>query len=294
MPFKNNEQQRPVLYYRNPMNPEITSPVPQKDEMGMDYIPVYEEKPKMKGMIEISPEKQQLIGVKIDRAKKIRLIKKIRTVGKIAYDPDLYNAQNEFIQSLQSNSPDLIAAAKVKLKILGMNETQIAILEKKGEPDAALLLGGKKIWLYASVYEYELPFIRVGQKIKITAPSLSGQEFGGVIQSLNTIFDPETRTTKVRAEILNISGEFLPEMFVNAEIDADLGFKLAVLRDAVLDSGTRQIVFVDKGNGYFERREVKLGRRADPYIEIISGVKEGEKIVISGNFLIDSESRLGR
>lgn len=141
---KKDEHKKHVLFYRNPMNPQITSPVPQKDEMGMDYIPVYEEETKTDGRVKISPEKQQLIGVKTETAKRVRLTKKIRTAGKIAYDPDLYTAQTEFLQALSSNSADLISAAKTRLRLLGMSADQIERLSRKGKPTKIFCSPGKR------------------------------------------------------------------------------------------------------------------------------------------------------
>jgi Cu(I)/Ag(I) efflux system membrane fusion protein len=244
------------------------------------------------GSVAISLEKQQLIGVKTEVARRRQLAKKVRTAGRIAYDPELYTAQTEYLQSQLSSDEAIIAAAKTRLRLLGISDEQREKLSKNGQADENLLLGGKSIWLYASVYEYELPFIKLGQTVMITSPSIPGSEYSGVISSVSPVFDPETRTVKIRAEISNLSGELLPEMFVNVEIDADLGQRLAVSRDAILDSGTRQIIFVDKGNGYFEPRAIKLGLRADPYVEVLAGISEGERVVTSGNFLIDSESRL--
>lgn len=242
--------------------------------------------------VRIDTEKQQLIGVKTGIAKKILMSKEINAAGRIAHDPDLYSAQTEYLAALSSGSDELISSSRTRLNILGMSSAEIERLKRSGKPQEDLLVPGKKSWLYASVYEYDLPYIRIGQKVTISLPSDPGKTFSGTIASISPMLDPETRTAKVRAEIGNLPADMLHQMFVNAVIKANLGLRLAVPRDAVLDSGSRQIIFVDKGNGYFEPRQVKTGLRTDSYVEILSGISEGEKIVTSGNFLIDSESRL--
>ena len=251
-----------------------------------------EMKEERSGGVRISAQKQQLIGVKTETAQRINLVKKIMTVGKIAYDPDLYNAQNEYLQSVAADSEDLIESARTRLRLLGMSDEQISELTLEAGEDRGLILPEKSVWLYARIYEYDLPLVRVGQTVKVTAVSLPGEIFVGRVASINPVLDPETRTATVRAAIDNAERQLFPQMFVNAEINADLGRRLAVSRDAVLDSGIRQVIFVDRGNGYFEPRQVKTGARADSSVEILSGIAEGEKVVTSGNFLIDSESRL--
>ena len=170
--------ERKILYYRNPMDPQATSPVPMKDSMGMDYIPVYEEE---KGAgaagptITISAEKQQLIGVKTEAVKKKGLIKTVRASGKIAYDPELVVTQEEFIQALKNqenvkDSPlgDVIEraksmtdAARYKLKLLGMSDDQITGLEnsKKAQTNLYLPAAGESVWAYVSIYEYEIGIV---------------------------------------------------------------------------------------------------------------------------------------
>ncbi len=281
-----------VLFWRNPMDPQITSPVPMKDEMGMDYVPVYEKGSGRANQVYISPEKQQLVGIKTEKVQRIRLVKRIEAAGRIAYDPDLYNAQSEFVQALVASSEELAAAARTRLLLLGMGEEEIARLARLKKADESLLLPGKSVWLYASVFEFEIPLIRAGQKITMTSASAPGKEFYGVIAAVSPVLDPATRTTQVRARIANLNGSLLPEMFVSAVIEVDLGRRLAVSRDAVLDSGNRQLVFIDRGNGYFEPAQIKAGLRTDNAIEVLSGVAAGDSVVTSGNFLIDSESRL--
>jgi Cu(I)/Ag(I) efflux system membrane fusion protein len=256
----------------------------------------------------ISQEKQQLIGVKIEPVKVRRLIKLIRASGKIAYDPELVVAQEEFIQALKNeentkDSPlqDVIDRAKIvteaarkKLKLLGMSDEQISALENTKKADTALYLPsqGENVWAYVSVYEYEISFVKIGDAVDIEAVAYPGTTFTGVAKSINPVLDPMTRTNLVRVEVANPENKLKPEMFINASIKVDMGEKLAVPEMAVLDTGIRKIVYLSREGGVLESREVKLGHRAEGFYEVIEGLKEGDIVVTSGNFLIDSESRL--
>jgi Cu(I)/Ag(I) efflux system membrane fusion protein len=154
------------------------------------------------------------------------------------------------------------------------------------------------VWLYADIYEYELPFIRLGQVASIQLTYLPGETFTGKVVYIYPALNPETRTAKVRFEIPNSHEKLKPEMYANVEIKVSLGQKLVVPRGAIIDTGIRQLAIIDKGNGYFEPREVKVLRGtenytgAEEFYEVISGLKAGERVVTSANFLIDSESRL--
>jgi len=147
------------------------------------------------------------------------------------------------------------------------------------------------VWLYADIYEYELPFVRVGQQAAIQLSYLQGETFTGKAIYIYPSLDPNTRTAKVRFEFPNPDGKLKPEMYGNVEIKVHLGQRLVVAEGAIIDTGLRQMAIVDKGNGYFEPREVKVGAKVDNYYEILKGLKAGERVVTSANFLIDSESR---
>ena len=306
------KKEQKLLYYRNPMSPEITSPVPMKDSMGMDYVPVYEETPLASAYggptVEISPERQQMIGVKTEPVKMMDLTKVVRASGKIAYDPELVVTQEEFIQALntQDNVKDsplsevieraksLTAAARNKLKLLGMSDDQITVLEKtrKAETNLYLPSKGESVWAYISVYEYEIGFIKVGDSVDIEAVAYPGEKFTGKVVSISPVLDSTTRTNQVRVEVPNPDNKLKPEMFVNALIKEDLGMKLAVPETAVLDTGLRKIVYLSEANDVLESREVTLGQKAENYYEVLGGLKVGDVVVTSGNFLIDSESKL--
>jgi RND family efflux transporter MFP subunit len=148
------------------------------------------------------------------------------------------------------------------------------------------------VWLIADIYEYEIPFVRLGQQAAIQLSYLPGELFTGKVIYIYPYLDANTRTAKVRFEFPNPQGKLKPEMYANVEIKVHLGRKLAVPEGAIIDTGLRQIAIIDKGSGYFEPREVKVGAKVDNYYEVIKGLKAGERVVTSANFLIDSESKL--
>ena len=161
-------------------------------------------------------------------------------------------------------------------------------------PGAALYKIGdlSSIWVIADIYESELPFIKIGDRAKITLAYYPGEIFEGTATYIYPSLDPKTRTAKVRFDLPNPEYKLKPEMWANVELKTSLGRKLVVPEDAVMDSGTMQMVFVDRGQGHFESRHVQVGSKVQEYYEVLSGLREGEKVVTSANFLIDSESQL--
>ncbi|MBI4375093.1 MAG: efflux RND transporter periplasmic adaptor subunit [Elusimicrobia bacterium] len=302
-----------ILYYRNPMNPAVTSPVPMKDSMGMDYVPVYAEEvseASVAGQASaiISEQKKQLIGLKTEQVKRRPLNFTVRASGSVAYDPELYNAIAEHHSAMVAREkvkdspwPDvheraeaLVRASALRLRQLGLSEEQIQAFTGKEAMPENLLIGGSggSVWVYAQIYEYEIASVRLGQQAEITTPAYPGRVFRGTVKAIDPNLSPETRSLRVRIEVPNPGGLLKLEMFVNAAIKADLGRVLALPESALLDSGARKLVFVDLGEGRIEPREVRVGREADGYYELLSGAREGEKVVTTANFLIDSESKL--
>ncbi|MDD5021995.1 MAG: efflux RND transporter periplasmic adaptor subunit [Endomicrobiaceae bacterium] len=306
------KNKRKLLYYRNPMNPQETSPVAMKDSMGMDYIPVYDEQisPASDGgtTVKISPERQQMIGVQTETVQVRNLTKVILVSGKIAYDPELAITQEEFIQALNAqdnvkdsplvdiinNAQNLTDASRNKLKLLGMTDSQIENLKKtrKSETNLYLPQPGDNVWAYLSVYEYEIDSVKIGESVTIEAVAYPGEKFSGKVVSVNPVLDSVTRTNQVRVRVINPNNKLKPEMFVNAVINEKLGAKLAIPESAVLDTGLRKIVYLSKPNDILESHEVTLGKKAGNYYEVLNGLKNGDVVVTSGNFLVDSESKL--
>ena len=311
-------QSHKILYWTDPMLPGYKADGPGKSPMGMDLVPVYEEEagagvrevtaPVGYAPVLLTPQKQQLIGVKTALVQRRRIIKTIRATGTIAHDPELYQAQAEYLQASQamtqaeqSGSADaieqtkrLVASSRIRLRHLGLSDTLIQEIATWKEPEHGLLFAhpGEPVWMYAQVYEYELPLVRIGEEVTVDVPALPGHVFRGTIRAIDQMVDAMTRTTRVRVQLDDPDGQLKPDMYVNASIAVDLGEVLALPEGAVFDTGMTRIVFVDQGQGLFEPRDVTLGVKADDAFEVKSGVIEGEAVVTSGNFLIDSESRL--
>lgn len=305
-----------ILYWTDPMIPGYKSDKPGKSPMGMDLIAVYEEEnPQVQttategyAQVMLSPQKRQLIGLKTAPVSRKDINKTIRAAGVIANDPQWYQAQGEFIESVKQfarakesgnqeamdEARRFVDSSKVRLKSIGLNDELIDEITTWKEADQSLLYAStdKPVWVYAQIYEYELPYIKVGQSLNVEVPSLPNQAFSGRIRGIDTIVNPETRTTRVRAQIENPQGRLRLGMYINALVHVEAGEVLAVPVEAVFDTGKRQIVFIDKGEGILEPRDVKLGSRGEDFYEVQSGLKEGEMVVTSGNFLVDSESRL--
>jgi Cu(I)/Ag(I) efflux system membrane fusion protein len=222
---------------------------------------------------------------------------------------------------LTRDADAIIAAARQRLRLWDITDEQIRIIEVTGKTVRTVTLvspldgtviqksaiqgmrvmPGEKlfdiadlssVWITADLYEQDLALIHPGETARITLSVLPGKELSAKIEFVNPALTGDARTVKVRMTVPNPGGRLKPQMFANVDIKVGMGSRLAVPDDAVLDTGTRQIVYVDKGEGYFEPREVKLGTRADGYREVLSGLRSGEKVARSATFLIDSEAQL--
>ena len=237
------------------------------------------------------------------------------------YSPDLYAAQSEFLQTLEGNNEALRAAARARLRLWDIAEADIAALERRRTPIEALPIrapasgvlveknvveGGAfeagmrlfriapldRIWVEAEVYGSDLPLVAVGQPAVIRVPYLPDQSLAGRVGYVLPALASETRTARVRIELENFDLALRPEMFVDVELEADLGERLVVPVSAVIFAGERKVVFVDRGEGRLEPRTVTTGASSEQQIEILSGLEPGERVVTSGNFLIAAESRI--
>lgn len=300
-----------IKFYRDPMNPDIISKNPMKDEMGMDYVPVYEQEGAAgevggRAPINMDDAKRQLIGVKTAKAAYRTLTHTVLSSGKVAYDPDLYQSISEYKEALvakekvkdsawpevHERAEALVRASELRLRQLGLSDEQIGELRLNGETHANLLLPGAKAWLYAQIYEYEIGLIKPGAAIEAATPAYPGKVFRGTIKAVDSILSAETRTLRVRAEVENPGNMLKPEMYAEIKIKVTLDSRLTVPLSAIVNTGSRKLVFVDNKAGALEPREVRTGFEGDDYAEILSGVKAGETVVTSANFLVDSESRL--
>jgi len=317
------------------------------------------------GTVHISPERQQLIGVRFGTIEKRQMNKIIRTVGRIDYDekrigtvggwieelhvdftgqfvrkgdpllsiysPELLSTQEEYLLALSAKQdwskspfPEVAASGNLlaessrrRLKLWDISDEQIKTLEETREPKKTLTLYSpftgyvlekmvtrgqfvdagmalyrivdlSVVWLIADIYE----LIQLGQQAAIQMAYYPGETFTGKAIYIYPYMEPQTRTAKVRFEFANPDRKLKPEMFANVEIRIQLGNRLTIPEGAVIDTGIRKVVIVDRGSGYFEPREVKLGVKAGDFFEVLGGLKLKERVVTSANFLIDSESKL--
>ncbi|MBY0280389.1 efflux RND transporter periplasmic adaptor subunit [Candidatus Binatia bacterium] len=245
----------------------------------------------------LTPERQQLIGVKRGAVERRALELEVRAPGRIAYDPALYQALVEYREAVRAQgghigSEAMVRAARLKLRQQGLSESLMRDLAASANDPVELLLPGASAWVYAQVFEHEAPLVQPGQAVRITSQSYPGRTFKGRVVGVDPILDATTRTVRVRALVSTDGATLRPESLVDVRIASPLGDKLAVPRDAVLDSGEHRIVFVVRGSGSFAPREVQLGRAAGDWVEVLSGLDAGEQVVTSANFLIDSESKI--
>ncbi|WP_256647032.1 efflux RND transporter periplasmic adaptor subunit [Thermomonas paludicola] len=364
---------RKPLYYRNPMGLPDTSPVPKKDDMGMDYIPVYadDEASSAPGTVALPPEKIQALGVRTEAVRREALRTGILASGTITVDEaSLHVIAPRFdgwVETLQANqtgmavrrgqplatvySPQLLAAqedyrvadaalrqlqggdaasvqsmrrlrdaAKRRLRNWDISEAQLehiahlppgnltitapasgVIVDKPVVQGTRFVAGDtllrladlSTVWVIANVPATQISQVRLGQPASFATPALPGQTFAGKVGFLQPTLDAATRSLAVRVELKNPDGRLRPGLFGNVTLAGDDGTRvLAIPRSALIDSGERQIVLVEVATGRFSPRPVVIGQRNGERIEVLDGLREGERVVVAGNFLIDSESNL--
>lgn len=370
--------ERKPLYYRNPMNPDVTSKVPAKDPMGMDYVPVYADEAAdgggVAGSVLVDPSTVQSFGVRTAVAQHQNMTRDVFTVGRVDYDekklsrfhpkvegwierqaidetgsvvgkgttllelyaPVLVVSQEEYLLALRNRdalaaSPypeiargaeQLAQSARQRLLLLDLPRSQIQRLEKTREvahsvpiqsPFAGIVVkvGAREgeyvtpqtelyvladlstVWVYADVYEYEMPWVAEGDRAQLQLASLPEQTFEGRVDFIYPYLDKATRTQKVRLAFANPQRALKPEMYGDVSIRTGRQLDAVVVpSEAVIRSGRREQVFVQRAPGQYEPRPVTLGVTTDGMVQITAGIKAGEQVVVSGQFLIDSESKL--
>jgi RND family efflux transporter MFP subunit len=251
------------------------------------------------------------------------------------YSPEMLASEKEYLFALKArdilqqgalpsavaNSGSLIEAARRKLELWDLSESQIQEIERTGQPIHSITLFSpasgyltarnsfanqrvtpetelyaitdlSRVWIMADVFEADAPKIRQGQFATVRMPYQEGGAFSARVNYVQPQVDPQTRTIKLRLEASNTGMQLKPEMFVDIDFPLGSSRQLAVPADAVLDSGNRQTVFLDRGNGYLEPRQVQIGDRFGDRIGILSGLKAGDRVAMAASFLIDSESQL--
>jgi Cu(I)/Ag(I) efflux system membrane fusion protein len=374
---KESASSNEILFYRSAMNPSVTSPVPAKDSMGMDYVPVYADangSNAVAGTVEIDPVVVQNIGVRTEVAKESALGRTIRAVGRVDFDeermarlhskvegwieqihvdktgqavvedeillsiysPKLVSTQQEYLLALNNlsvlqKSPleeirrgaqELVKSSRKRLQLLDVPEHQIRELEKSRElkknlhihspvAGTVIRIGSREgqyvtpktelymvvdlsqVWVYADVYEYELPWVKVGDEVEMTLASVPGRTFKGTLSYIYPYAEAKTRTTQVRVVVDNKDLLLRPDMFAEVTIKSDVQKNAVVIpSEAIIRSGTQTQVFVVRGPGKFEPRLVKLGVESEGKVVVLEGVNAGEEVVTSAQFLLDSESKL--
>ena len=372
------EQNRQPLFYRSPMNPSVTSPVPAKDPMGMDYVPVYaddnSEAGQPAGTVMIDPITEQNIGVRTAIVKRDILSRVVRTVGRVDYDeerivrlhpkvegwietmrvdktgekvkknqdllsiysPQLVVSQQEYVLAMNNRqilkqSPvadirrgaeELVSSARERLKLLDVPEHQLHDLTRDHNihkslhihtPASGIVvnIGAREgqyvtpateiymiadlstVWVYADIYENELPWVQLGDLVEMRLAGIPGRVFRGHLAFIYPYAEAKTRTIKVRLDFRNTELLLKPDMF--AEISIYAGKQksaLVIPSEAVIRSGTRDKVLVVRNAGKFEPRTITTGIASDGKVIVLDGLKEGEEVVTSAQFLIDSESSL--
>jgi Cu(I)/Ag(I) efflux system membrane fusion protein len=239
------------------------------------------------------------------------------------YSPDLLSTQQDYLLAMRAakQAPSLLAAARQRLLLWDITPAEIRQLERTGTArksvtiysptngyvinkiavDGARVTAGEplfeianldRLWIQADVYESELQFIRLGAPTTTTLSHIPGRTWTGRVTFIAPTVDPMTRTVKVRAELDNADGAVKPDMFGDVVIQQPERRVIVVPDSAVLQTGTRSVVFVVRGDGTFEPREITVGTKEDEFYEVRSGLAANEKVVTQANFLIDSESRL--
>jgi Cu(I)/Ag(I) efflux system membrane fusion protein len=344
-----------------------TSPVPKKDWMGMDYIPVYEGEEQDDGKtVRVSLDKVQRSGVRTETVEMRSIVRPVRAVGTVEHDegritvvamrsegfiedlfvtrtgqhvhageplfrvysPDIQRAQSELLalRGTSRTGPEVgrdIEGASQRLRNLGVPESRIREVREKGVNPHALdwpapatgdviqkrIVNGQRVaagdelyriadhahlWVIADVAESDLSAIRIGVHATVTVRAYMGQPIDGVVTFIYPELRTETRTARVRIEVPNSDGHLKIDMYADVVFQSGAGETpvVAVPTSALIDSGNRQVVLIAKGEGRFEPRAVKVGRRGDGYVEILEGVRKGEEVVTSATFLIDAESNL--
>lgn len=370
-------QEKEVLFYRNPMNPAVTSPVPAKDAMGMDYIAVYADGAGASGpagTVTIDPVMEQNIGVRTTIAKKQILSRTIRAVGRVAYNeeklyrihpkvegwieklfinqtgelvgvdtmllsiysPQLVATQQEYLLALKNaeilkdsafkdireGAIDLVTSSKTRLELLDVPAHQLNDLTNKkvikkslhihspyngvvmkmgvreGEfvtpkTELYMLADLSKLWVFVDVYEYELPWVEKGDTAEITIAAVPGKTFTGKVTFIYPYMEKRSRTARVRLEFDNEDGLLKPDMFANVVLKGGKHLEsIVVPTEALIRSGSRTQIFIKRDPGKFEPREVTVGISTAGLSQILAGVEVGEEVVVSSQFLIDSESKL--
>ena len=310
-----------LLYWTCTMHPEVRSEEEGSCPIcGMALTPVYE-KSDSGDMLYLNDRAIQLAGVRVVQVKKLHLHREMHLVGKVAYDPELVTAQEEYVNALEMNemisegdtvaaerAARLVEGSEYRLKVLGMDDDEIRALKITRSIDRSLVLPDVASWVYADAYEPDIVWISRGNEVTVVSSALPGVEFKGRVESVAKILDSRKHAATIRIRLDGSEPALAPGMFVRASVHVPFHMSgaheqqmvMAVPVEAVLNSGTRHVVWVYHGDGQFQPRIVKLGPKTIAQLEdgpaqyypVLEGLTVNETVVVNGNFLVDSESRL--
>jgi Cu(I)/Ag(I) efflux system membrane fusion protein len=225
------------------------------------------------------------------------------------------------LADVKTNAASLVASSRARLQLWDVTDRQMGALARRGTAEPLLTvyapssgivlkreaLPGKyvepgttlyevadlsTVWVSADVYEYEMAAVRINQPASVTFAAYPGERFQGTVAYIYPTLNSEARTVRVRLELANPGLKLKPGMYGNVTVQTEVVRTLTVPKEAVLETGLRQLVFLDRGQGRYEPAAVKLGRRSQDSVEVLKGLKEGDRIVTSANFLLDAESKL--
>jgi len=237
------------------------------------------------------------------------------------YGPELLSAQEEYLSAKRLGDQSLATAARHRLTLWNIPEDQIALLDSTGKAQRTLLLRApisgeiaekmvsegqavqagdnlfliadrSLLWVDLAVFESDARLLRIGTSVSLTVDALPGRTYEGRVTFIHPGIDTTSRTLTGRVEVPNRDGQLRPGMYVTARLASAAGTRLSVPTGAVLPTGTRNIVFVNRGDGTFVPRDVQIGLRSDSLVEIATGLKAGDEVVASATYLLDSESNL--
>ena len=343
-----------VKFYRNPMGTPETSPVPKKDSMNMDFIPVCEDEASdSPGTVRIGLDKVQRLGVRSEEVRERPLSRTVRAFATVQFDERrqfvVAPKFGGWIEKLSVNavgddvargqilfevySPELnvlqhewalagkSSFAADKLRNLDYPEADLDRLRRGDRPrtvafpspyagkvvDKQAVEGARfragdtlfrivdtsRMWVMAEVYEQDLAFVKEGDAARVTVNAWPDRPVDGRVTFIYPSVVKDSRTARLRIEVANPDGRLRADMAATAEIATPIdGSRLAVPQSAVIDSGKRQVVLVERGDGRYEPRPVVLGARADGWVQVRDGLQSGERVVTQATFLIDAESNI--
>ncbi len=360
--------QKTVLYWRNPMNPSIHSDHPMKDNMGMDYLPVYSgPSSSVKNSVSVDPRIRETLGIRVVPVVRRTFSRTIRTAATVVFDryrsrtvstrfrgwirelsvrapgdairegsllariysPELAGTEQEDLIALEAVRSDpgskddrnLLDAARERLRLLGVPDSETSRLEKTGKARSTVpvlssysgivssisvrvgsaivpgrplmtLIDPSRVWVDVALYPTQLVWVKTGDRVILRVPAMAARTYRGTLQFVDPELNAKSRTVRARVSVDNPDGFLKAGMYLEATLHPDPHpDALLIPREALIRTGSKTVVITETGEGLFRPAMVKTGSRSRHWVEVLSGLGEGERVVVSGQFLLDSESR---